>query len=246
MVIFEFQDSERDRSNDFQLADFPLESGMMLGMLGFPADAKNAKRELKETDHCWVQEPSTDFNIYHGREGMGEKKSKDAIFTHNCSTYGGNSGGPMFIAGSRIAIGLPDGYVPLDFKNRKAESSVQGILSSGFVKDFKSQMTKLKISIAKGSVDSKITFLTEGSYFSSSGFQINIEKVVYNTDSYPTNITISSKGDDCVREEIFTCNTSLKCVGENNEALIDLGDNNQFSITLNKDKIKTLFKRSVL
>lgn len=246
MVIFEFEASERDRSNDFQLADFPLEKKMMLGMLGFPADAKNAKRELKATDHCWVQNPASEFNVYEFRPKVGEKKAKDVTFTHNCSTYGGNSGGPMFIAGTRIAIGLPDAYVPKDLKNRKAESSAQGILSSGFIKDFQSQITKLKISIAKEPVASKITFLTEGSFSSTSGCQINIEKVVYNTESYPTNITISSTGDNCTQDESFTCNTSLKCVGENKEAQIDLGDKNQFSVTLSKTKTKTLFKRNGL
>ena len=64
---------------------------------------------LTVTENCWVidgDEPSPHADLL------------DRSALHNCSTYGGNSGGPMIAEGTRIAVGLPFTYQPGDYDRR--------------------------------------------------------------------------------------------------------------------------------
>jgi len=81
-------------------------------MTGHPGDP-NRKGRMTSTFNCWTLQSTiaspyigTYFNLY------------DTSSLHNCSTYGGNSGGPLYLEGTNIAIGLPYTYRPHDFNLR--------------------------------------------------------------------------------------------------------------------------------
>ncbi len=85
-----------------------------LDMIGYPADndpttARHGR--LTVTQDCWVL--SGDRPSPYGAGNMSDRS-----MLHNCSTYGGNSGGPMYIEGSLDAVGLPFTYVPDDYHRR--------------------------------------------------------------------------------------------------------------------------------
>ena len=44
------------------------------------------------------------------RESVQQTATRDRQLMHNCSTWGGNSGGPMLKAGTNIVFGLPSTY----------------------------------------------------------------------------------------------------------------------------------------
>jgi hypothetical protein len=87
-----------------------------LFMIGYPADADptTARRgRLTVTENCWVLSSDTPSPY---------QDLRDRSAHHNCSTYGGNSGGPMIAEGTLSAVGLPFTYVPNDYRRREAES----------------------------------------------------------------------------------------------------------------------------
>lgn len=87
---------------------FAPDAGTRLKMIGFPTDPERQGR-LTVTEQCWILQTSSD------RSPLSAKKLLDETARHNCSSYGGNSGGPMMIEGSRIVVGLPFSFIPNDF-----------------------------------------------------------------------------------------------------------------------------------
>ena len=88
-------------------SSFRPEVGTRLKMIGYPGDPERRGR-LTVTDQCWILQ----------RDAMSPYSTErilDGSARHNCSTYGGNSGGPMILEGSRIVLGLPFTYIPNDF-----------------------------------------------------------------------------------------------------------------------------------
>ena len=96
-----------------RLAVFPPAVRTPLKMIGYPADAERQGR-LTVTDHCWVlKDEVVSVNRQHGLTNL--------VALHNCSTYGGNSGGPMMIEGTRVVVGLPSSFLPADFTKYPAD-----------------------------------------------------------------------------------------------------------------------------
>jgi hypothetical protein len=98
-------DSPPNPDHLLRLASFtpPLHSKLV--MIGYPAD-KYRKAKLTTTKECWVLQESKSSPHYNLREESS---------LHNCTTYGGNSGGPMVLEGTNVAIGLPFTYSPGDY-----------------------------------------------------------------------------------------------------------------------------------
>jgi Trypsin len=220
-VILEVENSTRDRSQDFELGAFLLESKMRLQMLGFPADKFNTAGDLKLSQNCWVQNPAS-TSIY-----QMEVVRDDQVFKHNCSTYGGNSGGPMFLEGTRLAIGIPDSYKVNDYTSYSSTASAQGVRMVGFVKDFRGVIEDLGMAIQEVAPKSEgEDFLTEGTYQSPTlKCTATVSKVVYDTTDTPTKITASFLGEDCsIAQDDFLCQKS-KCENQNRDSvkIIDQG-----------------------
>ena len=97
--------SQPNPKHVLKLASFmpPLHSKLV--MVGYPAD-KYRRAKLTTTKECWVLREFA--NSPHGN--LREDSSR-----HNCTTYGGNSGGPMVLEGTNVAIGLPFTYSPNDY-----------------------------------------------------------------------------------------------------------------------------------
>jgi hypothetical protein len=76
-----------------------------LVMYGYPVDAA-ALDGLNVTENCWIT-ADADRNLR-------QDNPEDLNYLHNCSTYGGNSGGPMVVEGTRALVGEPQSYRPND------------------------------------------------------------------------------------------------------------------------------------
>jgi hypothetical protein len=105
IVMFEaLMPKTLEKMRTLQLAAYQPEVGTKLLMIGYPAD-KYRQGKLSVTENCWILKKKSPSPWGIGE--FGDMSSK-----HNCTTYGGNSGGPMIQAGTRIAVGLPFTYYP--------------------------------------------------------------------------------------------------------------------------------------
>lgn len=208
LVVLELEDAPRNRSLDFELAGFSLTKDLRLEMLGFPGDLYNGPRALKLTQNCWVIEAKT-RNIYDDPNVVD-----DRTFTHNCSTYGGNSGGPMFIEGTRIAIGIPDTYAPNDFSQRaRNERAAQGVLAADFAADFATEVANWQIAIRTSApVVTLASYPTEGIFRDDESCQITVQKISYNTSIKPTEVVVSlAEGCETQGHLTLTCTAQMTC-----------------------------------
>jgi hypothetical protein len=120
-----------------------------LVMVGYPGDndpttGRNGK--LTTTEKCWVLSGSVQ-SPYANQD----KNTLDLSAMHNCTTYGGNSGGPMYREGTRDAVGLPFTYVPDDYKRRSPTdtgTAAHMALTSDFVSAHQAELTAAGIVIA--------------------------------------------------------------------------------------------------
>ncbi|MGE0171958.1 MAG: trypsin-like serine protease [Oligoflexales bacterium] len=85
------------------LAGFVPAKDTRLKMIGYPADKFN-NGKIQVTENCWIVKSPLPSPL------MGALDDLSA--NHNCTTYGGNSGGPMLQEGTDVVIGLPFTYAP--------------------------------------------------------------------------------------------------------------------------------------
>jgi len=183
-VLFEF-DGEAPTVS-LELADFEAPKDTELRMYGYPGDPQ-ASGELMVTENCWVRAHST-VNPYAERFETTEDKN----FLHNCSTYGGNSGGPMVLSGSLIALGLPNAYVPQVFRNRSSseDAGAEGIWMSAFVAKHRAELAQAKVVVKDKAGDLKVVpsarALLSGEYLGEdclTDWKVKLQ-AIYNTNSY--------------------------------------------------------------
>ncbi|MBX3223106.1 MAG: trypsin-like peptidase domain-containing protein [Labilithrix sp.] len=134
-----------------RLASYVPKISTKLIMTGYPADSdpQTARRgRLTTTASCWTLGGEV-ASPYAGQD----QNTLDKSAQHNCSTYGGNSGGPMYIENTREAIGLPFTYIPDDYKRNSAtDLSTAAFLAlmSDFVSVHRSTLTAAGIVISSG------------------------------------------------------------------------------------------------
>jgi hypothetical protein len=134
------------------LASYVPKTGSKLIMTGYPVDSdpENPRRgKLTTTENCWTLTGSVESPFI----GMDNDATIDKSARHNCSTYGGNSGGPMYIEGSRDAIGIPFMYQD-DYTRRSAtkiDTASYLALMSDFVGKHKSELDGAGIVVDQGS-----------------------------------------------------------------------------------------------
>ena len=136
-----------------RLAAYTPKVDTELLMIGYPADRDptTARRgELTVTTDCWVL------------SGPGPSPHDDTLdrsAQHNCSTYGGNSGGPMIRKGSREVIGLPFTYAPNDYRRRSAtdpRTAATLALTSDFVKIHRAELVEAGIVLVESPGDNPL------------------------------------------------------------------------------------------
>lgn len=110
IVVFKVSGLTKDNGRLLKLTGYGAASGMSLKMLGYPVDSIVRAEgqpgvDVIATEDCWITADSAS-NLY--------KDTIDPSARHNCTTYGGNSGGPILHEGTRDVVGLPISYEPED------------------------------------------------------------------------------------------------------------------------------------
>lgn len=208
IVVMKFDDLPRDRSKDFTIGTFDLEVNDRLEMFGFPADPFNPNINFAVTDNCWVR-----LRLSLNGRLFDNNNSHNQTFSHNCSTYGGNSGGPMVMEGTRIAIGLPNAYYPNNFTNRPDTNFVEGISLGKFAFKFKAQLDRYNIFYQQTKVTSGKSHFKTGRFKSlaNPNCSIDLVKINYNTSVYPTFVKMNLIGNQCHGSKDLTCNQDGFC-----------------------------------
>lgn len=88
-----------------------------LQALGFPSDP-HRKAGVNISENCWITHLEGDPEAIPERVRF----ERDHHFAHNCSVYGGNSGGPLVIENTNEVIALPSSFTRNDFENRDART----------------------------------------------------------------------------------------------------------------------------
>ena len=100
IAVFEAQVTESVTGPLFRLASYTPAANTNLGITGYPSDPER-NGLLTTTTGCWVL----------GDPGPSpfpdDARMSDKAVHHNCSVWGGNSGGPVWVDGTRDVIGLP-------------------------------------------------------------------------------------------------------------------------------------------
>jgi len=136
--------SASQKIGNLSLTHQSFKPGTKLKMIGYPSDPER-KGQLTVTENCWIQsDKSPDFvesltpeenqkrqNAYEefkkrtaGSKDTSELRARLSVEheNHNCSVYGGNSGGPIIIDGTRTVVGIPSAYWPGFYFKNKSES----------------------------------------------------------------------------------------------------------------------------
>jgi len=99
-----------------------------LQMIGYPGD-KWRKGQLTVVENCWINDGNRtisyndlDDEVKEALKNSAGNKNKNDTnmglllsakqLYHNCSVYGGNSGGPIILEGTHYVLGLPSSYWP--------------------------------------------------------------------------------------------------------------------------------------
>lgn len=142
LTLLEFKFAEDFRpAATLRLASFVPALETQLHMVGYPAD-KFRESKLTLTENCWIVDKSA--NSPH-------QDLVDLSGRHNCTTYGGNSGGPMIKVGTDIAVGEPFTYRPRNYKEYEAdkvEDSAFIALMAGFVERHGKELSAAGVVIA--------------------------------------------------------------------------------------------------
>jgi len=114
IAVFEVAMDEGFDPSDYEslrLGGFVANAGTRLEMVGFPADDDRLRDEGAVADNCWLRP-----DRFYPRFGYVSPPA-----SHNCSTWGGNSGGPVLLEGTDVVVGMPATYDPAaDFEAQKA------------------------------------------------------------------------------------------------------------------------------
>jgi hypothetical protein len=146
--------------------------------------------------------------------------SEDQTFRHSCSTFGGNSGGPMLVEGTRIVVGVPDEYSessspdsPLD--ERK---TIQGVRVNAFVKDFRTQIESLGISLVtpRGKFPGKLNYFSNGLFQDQNGLQVEVSESAYYSQSTLRSLKLSGYKNKILNGD-YSCFKAQGCIQEEGE-----------------------------
>lgn len=112
----------RENYQALRLSSYIPPVGFRLQLLGFPRD-RIRQGEATISENCWVMPPGSPTPIQVIPQTEWDQEYLDFyrqrspsetphLLGHNCSVYGGNSGGPIILENTLDVIGLPSSYYP--------------------------------------------------------------------------------------------------------------------------------------
>lgn len=99
----------------FRLASYTPDPSTHISLTGYPSDDERLGSITTTTD-CWVLDVET-------ASPFNDSRMSDKSVHHNCSVWGGNSGGPVWVDGTRDVVGLPFNYHQQDSDDEVLSSS---------------------------------------------------------------------------------------------------------------------------
>lgn len=115
----------RDSTKPLRLASYTLPQMSRIKMIGYPGDVY-ALGLPTVTENCWDTSAigvayynGVQTSVLGGNASNGDADPNRRVYLnllrrqlrwHNCSTWGGNSGGPMLLEGTNNVIGIPGAY----------------------------------------------------------------------------------------------------------------------------------------
>jgi hypothetical protein len=207
-ILFEFQNIPRDRSGDFSYSNKMPAKGTRLEMIGYPKDGFLTDRTvdtLITTHNCKIV-AITATNLYTNIPEVID----DKVFRHDCSTYGGNSGGPMMIEGTRTIVGIPDQYRPGSTPTTDLEDgrSIQGVRVDAYASDLAHDLTATGISVVTPVVPTlnKLAYFADGSFTDSTKKQIlKVTETSFLSNTTLKSLTIGGDKFNCAQD---TCKSA--------------------------------------
>jgi hypothetical protein len=166
-VLLEF-DKRPDTARGIKLASFEAENGTPLRMIGFPADISETNHAVV-SENCWVQsrQATNPFQESDSISNYFRRGMQDRVFHHNCALYGGNSGGPILIEGTDIAVGMPYSFESNSVMRPFNDVFATGAHISDFVRRFGQVLGQRVISIVNSQSEpmgAALEYLSVGNY----------------------------------------------------------------------------------
>ncbi len=132
-----------------------------LTVIGFPVDV-HASPGANTVENCWIMNSSVPSPY---------SDTLDVSASYNCTIYGGNSGGPVLIEGTNLAIGLPYTYTqekeaPMDWDMNQDPWSYSDFdktaLFHDFVEKHRSILKRYQVSVSDQQDDNprKVKYLS--------------------------------------------------------------------------------------
>ena len=219
IVLLSFDGPKRDKRDGLTLANFNPQAFTRVKTVGFPGDPY-AHSGANTSENCWTLSSEIFFPY------ADDPKSRDPAIYYNCSTYGGNSGGPVIIEGSDVVVGLPFQYIRENYGNlRPNKRKISFNLMSNFVNLFYNELSVAGVKIESLSnikgFDSK--YFKSGYYRSPITTQcILVVDVIYNTGKTLKRLEVEATGPvgtSCSGSAIYTCSAD-ECAGDDGTKII--------------------------
>ncbi|MGE0172093.1 MAG: serine protease [Oligoflexales bacterium] len=214
-VIFEADPYDKpiphDEASTLRFSFAVPPSGFPLKMIGYPWDEFNNGNDIV-TENCYAlgEKMLTPFQtrLWHD----------DIVQFNNCTTYGGNSGGPIVVDGTRIVVGQPHEYRPDDYKNYDGRGLEGQLATTALHYSLKEKYTSLfeKEGII---LASEIPLPQTGNYFASGIYASEQMEGCYlyaisgySSDTSLDDVDIHYGGETCSGHESFQCEANI-CTG---------------------------------
>jgi V8-like Glu-specific endopeptidase len=212
----------------YELADFDLAAGRRLQMIGFPSDAyaQNLGGAVM-TENCWLT------NSARRPVNVAAKITPHPVaVSHNCATYGGNSGGPMIIENTNIVVGLPASFWKSG-RIRQLEETAEMYPTRDFIKLHPEFIASQNLGASKQDEQpsAKKDFLSRSKCTSENNNILPLEMVpLYNSEADFTALKIKFEKQDWL---IFRCKMDESCEESSTKQVIRMKSNSEMQFTKN-------------
>lgn len=150
-----------------QLSEQAPQLNTQLKMVGFPGDPER-NGQFTVTENCWITDGRmvelSDYPIadQEANRTWRERRPPNPEVTalanqirgryaafNNCSVYGGNSGGPIMIHGTSIALGMPTAYYPQAFTEQPQTRSTSMDTTAMFIESNRTDLERAGVIFAQ-------------------------------------------------------------------------------------------------